>query len=135
MPKTTDRTWIKHPSWWIVVIAGLLLAVFTIAIVREIINSQKVKQQVARLQDEVATEQQRQNQLQDLIDYLGSPTFQEQEARLKLGLKKSDEQVIVLPTTNVTEVNINDDQEIVDVTGRPISNPGQWWKYLFSSRT
>lgn len=125
------------PSWWVVVIAGGLCLTFSISIIRELMNSHQVRQQVQRLEDQVAAETQRQNQLQDLIDYLGSPTFQEQEARLKLGLKKTGEQVIVVPPTNATNTNTLEPSTTVttDTTGAPVSRPVQWWNYFFSPRS
>lgn len=123
-------TLFRQPSWWIVLVAGVLFVTFSVAIIRELVNSHNVRQQVARLEQEVTSEEQRQQQLQDLIDYLGSPTFQEQEARLKLGLKKSDERVIVVPVAPTT----NTPGATSDTGGSatsPLSHPAQWWKYFF----
>lgn len=129
-------TWMQRPSWWIVLIAGALFVTFSIAIVRELINGRNVRLQVQRLQSQVATEQHRQQQLQDLIDYLGSPTFQEQEARLKLGLKKDGEQVIVVPVTNAPTNAVAGEATpaTTDATGAPLSHPARWWQYFFGSR-
>lgn len=128
------NNWLQHPSWWVVLISGALLLTFSVAIVRELINGHEVRQQVQRLQHQVATEQQRQAQLQDLIDYLGSPTFQEQEARLKLGLKKTGEQVIVVPATNTpVEGSTDDGAQTGTAADRRLSNPERWWKYFFGS--
>ncbi|MEK7636773.1 MAG: septum formation initiator family protein [Patescibacteria group bacterium] len=125
--------WIRQPSWWLVLISGVLFITFSVAIVRELLNGQQVRQQVRRLQDQVAGEQRRQQQLQDLIDYLGSPTFQEQEARLKLGLKKSGEQVIVVPSASSPTTGSAADAARLptDATGRPLSHPQRWWQYFF----
>lgn len=134
---THKHSWIQQPSWWIVLIAGALFVTFSVSIIRELVNGHQIRQQVQRLQHQVATEQNRQSQLQDLIDYLGSPTFQEQEARLKLGLKKNGEQVIVVPATNtpVTGLSTSTTTESVDSMGKPISRPQRWWNYFFAPRT
>lgn len=130
----TKQGWLHQPSWWIVIIAGTLFVSFIVAIVREVVNSRNVAKQVRRLQDEVAVEQHRQQQLQELIDYLNSPTFQEQEARLKLGLKGEGESVIVVPpsasfsgaTVNGTGATTEPDQSL--------DHPQHWWKYFFGPR-
>lgn len=129
-------TWFQQPSLWIVVIAGALFLTFSVAIVRELINSHQVRLQVQRLQGQVAAEQHRQQQLQDVIDYLGSPTFREQEARLKLGLKKEGEQVLVVPTTNTPLTNettsTNSSSTSTETSSStPASHPTQWWHYFF----
>ncbi len=126
--------WLQRPSWLVVLIAGGLFVSFSVAIVREVINGHQVRQQVQLLERQVATEQQRQTQLQELIDYLGSPTFQEQEARLKLGLKKNGEQVIVVPTSS-SPVNGNNkntvDSTLSDTAPQPPLQ--RWWTYFFGS--
>lgn len=130
------RVWFARPSWWVVVIAGGLCLTFSISIIRELLNSNQISQQVHRLEDQVATESERQRQLQDLIDYLGSPTFQEQEARLKLGLKKTGEQVIVVPpSTPTNDASSTSVTPTTDASGQPLSNPSRWWKYFFSPRS
>ncbi len=129
-------SWVRQPSWWLVLIAGVLLVTFSVAIVRELVNSRRVRQQVQRLRDQVAVEQQRQRQLQDLIDYLGSPTFQEQEARLKLGLKKSGEQVIVVPPAPTAANNSPSSSTwpTTDSAGQTLSHPQRWWQYFFGPK-
>lgn len=129
-----DHHVLRRPSWWAVVVSGVLLAVFLVAIVRELINGHQVRQQVQRLQREVATAGQHQRQLRDLIDYLQSPTFQEREARLQLGLKKNGEQVIVVPPSN-DNLNHGSGFETADgqVSGQSTSShPARWWSYFFS---
>lgn len=130
----TRPTWLRQPSLWVVLVAGALLVTFSVAIVRELINSHQVRVQVQRLQGQVATEAHRQQQLQDLIDYLGSPTFREQEARLKLGLKKEGEQVLVVPITNSTMTNTTTEtltSTSSSTSTEPLSHPAQWWNYFF----
>lgn len=135
MPKTaSNATWVRQPSWWIVLIAGTLLIVFIVAIIRELINSRNVGSQVKRLAGEVAIEQHRQQQLQDLIDYLNSPTFQEQEARLKLGLKREGESVIVVPPSNGSVVpdSVTGQGSPGQTSTVPIGHPRSWWNYFFA---
>lgn len=129
--------WFSMPSWWIVLIAGGLCLTFSVSIIRELMNSHQVGQQVRRLEDQVASESQRQRQLQDLIDYLGSPTFQEQEARLKLGLKKAGEQVIVVPPADNTNAIGSEPAtaSTADSLNVSINNPVKWWNYFFSPRS
>lgn len=133
--KTDSQNLFRQPSWWVVVVAGTLLVVFLVAIVREVVSWHAIKQQVSRLQSQVATAQTHQRQLQDLIDYLGSPTFQEREARLQLGLKKSGERVIVLPPS----ADSSNQGSTADANQGPSSDSTgatthRWWSYFFSPR-
>ena len=122
-----------QPSWWIVVVGSGLLLVFMVAIVREVIQGHQVRQQVSRLRQEVTVAEQEHRELQDLIDYLSSPTFQEREARLKLGLKKSGERVIVVPgdsNTNQTTAGSTD----TTAAAQAGTNPARWWQYFFGPK-
>lgn len=130
---TESRFSLRRTSWWVVVISGTLLVVFLVAIVREIINGHQVRTQVDRLRQQVASAEQHQQQLKDLIDYLQSPTFQEREARLQLGLKKSGESVMVVPTTN-GNVSTNTSSPAASSSPEDVSDQShaaRWWTYFF----
>lgn len=104
MAKKTPRSF-RQPSVAVVIIAGTLTVVFLVAIVRELFQGHQVRTQVKRLRDQVASEQSRQQQLQDLLGYLQSPTFQERQARLELGLKKDGERVVIVPPGQDVQTN------------------------------
>ncbi|MBI3573018.1 MAG: septum formation initiator family protein [Candidatus Kerfeldbacteria bacterium] len=131
--KTRSNTRViwTRPSWWAVVISGALLLVFSVAIVREVLNWHQIHQQVSRLRQQISVESRRQKQLQDLIHYLQSPTFQEREARLDLGLKKNGERVIVVPATN-DSLSSNPSISSADQTSTaPVKSVDRWWGYFF----
>ncbi len=125
----------SQPSILVVLSAGALTVFFLTAIVREIVRSATVRRQVDRLRQELAVEAQRQGELDDLIGYLASPTFQEREARLKLNLKKSGERVIVIPTDDNTNAVTGRDGQPIDADSTLTKPPGRWWNYFFGART
>lgn len=136
MAKSAAKSWARQPSWWVVIISGGLVVVFFIAIIRELITSHLVSQQVANLRKQVAAQETQQHQLQDLIDYLGSPTFQEEQARLQLGLKKTGERVIVVPPqpglgNDNSNTALGDTSGTGQAAGPPPSHASQWWSYFF----
>lgn len=129
------KSWMQQPSVWVVLVSGTLVVSFCVGIIRELINSHQVRLQVKRLQTQVAGEEQRQHQLEDLIDYLGSPTFQEQEARLKLGLKKTGEQVIVVPASpQPVNGERADTNGVTSVASGSDSHAQRWWQYFFGAK-
>lgn len=126
----------RQASWWVVLVAGALTVLFLVAIVREVVSGYTIRQQVKRLEQQVGAEQKRQAQLDALISYLSSPTFQEREARLKLGLKKSGERVIVVPPAGDAA---NGNENVATPSGGPTavgptSNPQRWWTFFFGPR-
>ncbi|MBI2984571.1 MAG: septum formation initiator family protein [Candidatus Kerfeldbacteria bacterium] len=120
-------------SWWMVVVSGSLVVLFTVAIIRESARSDQVRQQVQRLRQQVTDEERRQEQLAELITYLRSQTYQEREARLKLGLRKSGERVIVVPpgTVNVDAEKTNGLPTTPRGSRSPVSTARLWWQYFF----
>lgn len=128
-----DNHW-SRPSVLVVLAGGALTVFFLIAIVREVLRASTVRRQVERLQQELANETTRASELEDLIGYLSSPTFQEREARLRLGLKKSGERVIVIPpTTTAGTASTGSAGTTNDQTPRRPAS--QWWQYFFGPTT
>lgn len=123
---------LRTPSWWVVVVAGLLLTTLIVAITREIINWRRVRIQVQRLSDQVSSAQRQHQQLEDMIAYLQSPTFQEGEARLQLGLKKTGERVIVVPADQQANTGSTGQSSSTDATATLSGSHAQrWWTYFF----
>jgi len=89
------------------------------------IKNYKVDSEVQDLQKEISNLERQNQEFNQLISYLKSENFIEQEAKLKLGLKKSGENLVVIPqaeTVNQTEEENRNQQ---------LSNPAKWWAYFF----
>lgn len=137
MPKWWPWSSGERPSasWWIVLGSSALVIVFSFAIIREVIRSGQVRNQIDRLQNEIQSEAERHDQLEDLIAYLSSQTFQEREARLKLGLRKPGERVIVVPPGSVPgSTNTNTSSILSGSEPTNTSLPQRWWDYFFGER-
>lgn len=125
------RSW-QHPSLLVILIAGAVTVFFLIAIGREFFQTQQVHRQLSRLRSEVQSEQTRQKQLQGLLSYLSSPTFQERQARLELGLKGEGERVVIVPDNGQTVIN---GQTVSSSTAeKSTTNPSRWWAYFFGTK-
>ena len=122
-----------QPSGWIILLAGALTVFFFVAIIREVVRTATVRRQVARLQQEVQGESVRQGELEDLIGYLSSPTFQEREARLRLGLKKNGERVIVIPSSEKSTADTSTAVTGLASNQAPSTPPQRWWQYFFGA--
>lgn len=70
--------------------------------------------------------------LKNQIIYFQTETFRELEARKRLGLKKANENVLLVPENVDTVKNNNSTNNVVqNQTGDNISNPIKWWQYIF----
>lgn len=86
----------------------------------------KVSSEIMELQDEI-NQLEGQNQVfSQLINYLKTDSFIEQEARLKLGYKKPGEHLVVIPEEEL----VVDDEETDE--NKELSNPAKWWAYFFN---
>jgi len=92
------------------------------------IRTYKVNTEIAELEQEIAHLENQNDGLAQLISYLKSDTFIEQEAKLKLGLKKPGENLVVIPQMGET-------QKIdTEKTSGEQTNPAKWWAYFFAKK-
>ena len=71
--------------------------------------------------------------LADFIKYLDSESYAEKKARTELGLKRSDEKVIIVPKGSEEKIDTMDNKELqTNNSLAPKSNIVKWWKYFFS---
>mgnify|MGYP000710493379 CR=1 FL=1 len=119
-----------------------IAAVFIFAIysnVRLIIRNYHLKERVREAKNDVERLDLRNQKLSLLLSYYQSPSYQEVEARRRLGLKKPDEKAyvikgITLPENNNSELENTIYQE-AEVTPAPLpSNISSWWRYFSGNR-
>lgn len=112
------------------------LGVFAVLIgagfAREIARSHQIDREIAALHEEAERLRTRNFEIASLTRSLGDEDFLEREARLKLGLRKEGERVVVLRRTEHA-VAVAQKGDEVSAT-EEWSNPVKWWKY-FSDRT
>lgn len=114
----------------------VLLAVFVLAILlglaagKSFLKKYQINREIKNLEAEINKLESSNRELSDLIQYLNSDFFVEQEARLKLGLQKPGEKVMVIPSQ--TTGNLANIQE-KEYTNKELNNPQKWWRYFFPS--
>lgn len=111
----------------IVGIFVLLLA--SLGVLRELVRRSEIRQEIAGLESQISDLESRRTTLTNLIDYFSSPLFQEEEARKKLGLAKTGEEVVIVPLDETN--NPSQGPETVSDTEQFDSNPRKWWRYFF----
>lgn len=78
-------------------IAGVAVIALVVGIAKSAIRRHQVNQEIVALTQELNSLETRQDSLQRLLKYISTPEFKEREARLRFGLKRPGEQVVVLP--------------------------------------
>lgn len=103
---------------------------------KQIERSHRIQEEVSSLETEAVKIRRENDTLSEKIQYFSSDDFREQEAKKKLGLKKSEETVVIIkpqPEQNKEGENsfVMRQQTSVDVGKENIPNYKKWWKIFF----
>lgn len=83
----------------------------------------KIDSEIKHLEQEQAELEQRNNALQQSLQYFSSDTYKEKLAREQLGLKKDGEIVVNYPPEGVASQPAE--------APKPSNNFQKWWEYIF----
>lgn len=135
MPGNKSLSKVILSSKILFLLALFILVFFSVNLVKEVVNKRDLQQDINKLQAEINSLENRNEELSGLIDYFNSMDFVETEARIKLNLKKPGESIIIVPE----EENINNYQDgsslnrqLISQSVKDLSNPLKWRKYFFS---
>jgi hypothetical protein len=106
---------------------------------REVIRSRAIGEEIAQLQAKADALAAQNIDLSELRIAMQTESYIEREARLKLGLKKPGETVVVVQDqtqmlTRNGDIDTNDPLDLVlDDQEMPVAvaNPTRWWYYFF----
>lgn len=114
------------------VMVGLGIVVLGVALTKEFIRKVQIHRQIEQLETEIATLESHNSELNDMIDYFNSSSFQDKEARTKLGLAAPGETMAVLPdTTDSSTIATVNDARAAATAGDERSNLEKWQDYFF----
>ncbi|MEK7558010.1 MAG: septum formation initiator family protein [Patescibacteria group bacterium] len=119
----------------------IVIVLISFPLAKNISNRYKVNHEIKELEKEIANLENKNSNFKDLVSYLESNQFVEEQARLKLGLKKEGEDVVVIKNglDNKIENNLTaTSSSIFNIPGldkanlvNSISNLQKWLKYFF----
>ncbi len=113
-------------SKFFLIFCVILFFTVLFALAKGTIRSYKVSSDIQELQDEIDQLERQNQEFEQLVDYLKSETFVEQEAKLKLGYKKSGENLVIIPQEELSEETKEENEY------QELSNPAKWWAYFFN---
>lgn len=123
-------------SKWLLLVCVTVCVLVAVSFVKELLRSYRINQEIASLQSAIKDLEQHNKSTYDLVQYLKTETYVQEQARLKLGLKEEGEKVIVLqPTQGATSAGQGDRSfflnEVLRDSQEPKSNPARWLVYFF----
>jgi cell division protein FtsB len=108
----------------------IIIILISIPLAKNLTKKRSVNLEIKELEEEINRLESSSENLKGLIDYLESDQFVEEQARLKLGLKKPGEEAVVikeLPKDSSVNLNGNKNNEL-NINN---SNYYKWFKYFF----
>lgn len=124
MPKRNKRT----SSFFLVASIGLVVFLL-VALGREYVGNLQIQYEIKQREKEVAELQGQQLQTLDLIDSLSSEYYLEREGRVKQGLTKQGEEVIVIAGDDIGVIEEEAPYGIERVD--QVSTAQRWFYYFF----
>ena len=150
-PSAHSFTRLFHTRWFFA-LNLVLIVVVTVSFTREMIHSRDIATQIQSLQKQSQELQTQHLAINDLKNAVQTESFVESEARLKLGLKKPGESLIIIKNEKDSSLKEESGRsetlsllEKEDAERRGVDNPSEssqkslanstkWWYYFFNKQ-
>lgn len=126
------------------VVNVLVLFFLALSFGKEFVHNYEIQQEISQLQAQADQLAAHNFQVQQLSQVMQTESYVEREARLKLGLSKPGEQLVVVgqKDANAAPQPVQDDPVAKNVTldappagsETAIANPKKWWYYFFDRK-
>jgi cell division protein FtsB len=113
------------------VVGLIILILFTAALGKRIVEHYKINQEITKLDQEVTKLESHNAELEKLAEYLNTDLYVEEAARIKLGLQKPDESVVIVPEESFQSEEKSGDLTSPEKRSPEETNAGKWWNYFF----
>ncbi len=131
--------------WRFLIVVNLFVVVFLgMSLGREVVRSTSITSEISSLQEEADSLVARNIKISELKTAMQTESYIEREARLKLGLKKPGEKVVVIQDEASALKDIASGSNPSDPLGYVIqesdtdgavANPTKWWYYFFDKNS
>ncbi|MFH1207824.1 MAG: septum formation initiator family protein [Patescibacteria group bacterium] len=131
IPKQPTLQRLLH-SKLVVIFELLLLVGLGLAVGREMIRRHQIQSQIDSLESQAVGLEKQNTELSDLINMVSTPNYQEEQARLKLGMQKPGESVVaVLGANTGSSLSTSAIQETTSQASESTAtNPQRWLDYF-----
>ena len=111
----------------------VILVLFSLALGREFVKKRQIDKEIYSLEQEIERLEEDQSEFSELIDYLNTEDFLEKEARLKLGLQKPGETLVVISDDSFeTDEGSKKNLDFYEEYEVKQNNLTKWWNYFFN---
>ena len=129
-----DRRQISRPFWqrflmsqrFLAIVFLVMIVAISFPLVRSVSQRKVVEKEIAEMKKDNEDYRNKSEELKEMIDYLQSDISLEEQARLNLGLKKPNEEVVVVNRQKITETTTS-----TEIEDSRIANWIRWINYFF----
>ncbi len=119
-----------------------MVAVFAVPLTKNYRQKRVINREIKSLEAEVTQLEHKNSSLQQVLDYMQSDQFVEEEARTKLNYKKPGEQVVVIETKPGEKTSSTENSPLFDFPDEPVErgeprllgNISRWLDYFFEKK-
>jgi cell division protein FtsB len=123
------------------IVGFMVLILISVPLARNMSKRYKVNDEINDLQREISDLEGRNTELKDLVKYLNSDSFVEEQAKLKLNYKEEGEEVFIIKDIEGEsgEFFSNKNKSSYNILGlnkneaREKNNIIKWWNYFFGT--
>ena len=111
----------------------VILFLVTLSFGREFVRNYEIDKEIGNLEKRASSLESQNQEILELAERLNTDDYLEQEGRMRLGLKKPGENVVIISEPEDITVPV---QELGDVPASQEnndSNPRLWWEYFFGT--
>lgn len=116
----------------LLVLGIIILIVVSSSYIKVALQKTAINKEIANLKQEKEKLEANNSYLAGLLDYFASESYKEREMRLKLGMQKPGEKVIIISQEGEKASPENSPNGNADNSG--FSNFKKWWNYFFGER-
>lgn len=103
----------------------LVFVIVLFSLAKGTVKNHQVNNEIVDLQEDIKRLEKENQEFTQLIEYLETDSYIEQEAKITMGYKKEGENLVIIPSAEFdTENNSKEDKN-------EKSNPAKWWDYFF----
>ena len=131
VPGHTKSSFLRDLLPWFL---GVIVVLIGIGTAKQALKRYQIQSEINAMQNSVTDLQTQNGQLLQILSYVKSPAYAEEQARLQFGMAKPGEHLAVIPEGTVlgASTTAQTDSDASNAKNNT-SNKWQWWNYFFST--
>lgn len=111
----------------------VILFLVTLSFGREFVRNYEIDKEIGNLEKRASSLESQNHEILELAERLNTDDYLEQEGRMRLGLKKPGENVVIISEPEDITVPAQELGDVPASQDKKDSNPRLWWEYFFGT--